>query len=120
MVSPFSSVSTLAKVAQQAQRFFFASVVSAMQIPERQLSELAESVRDFERGEEALTECWRTWRMCLDNSRENNRHFDSERWYPRASQTAKSSKFSGAGHSVSVSRPKDVAAVIQEAASNAR
>src|SRR5438105_1547538 len=69
MVSPFSSVSTLAKVAQQAQRFFFASVVSAMQIPERQLSELAESVRDFERGEEALTECWRTWRMCLDNSR---------------------------------------------------
>jgi hypothetical protein len=38
----------------------------------------------------------------------------------RASQTAKRSKFSGASHSVSVSRPKDVAAVIQEAASNAR
>src|SRR5437879_9766337 len=57
--------------------------------------------------------------MCLDTSRENNRHFDRERWYP-ASQAAKSSKFSGAGHSVSVSRPKDVAAVIQEAASNAR
>src|SRR5258705_752538 len=76
MVSPFSSVSTLAKVAQHAQRPFFASVIRAMQIPERQLSELAESVRDFERGEEALTECWRTWRMCLDNSERNNRHFD--------------------------------------------
>jgi hypothetical protein len=82
MVSPFSSVSTLAKVTQHAQQLFFASVVSAMEIPERQLSELAKSVRDFERGEEALTECWRTWRMCLDNSRENNRHFDRERWYP--------------------------------------
>jgi len=46
-------VSTLAKVAQHAQRFFFASVVSAMQIPEQPLSELAESVRVFERGEEA-------------------------------------------------------------------
>jgi len=44
-------VSTLAKVAQHALRFFFASVVSAMPIPERQLSELAESVRVFERGE---------------------------------------------------------------------
>src|SRR6266702_1997232 len=75
-------VSTLAKVAQHAQRFFFASVVSAMQIPERPLSELAESVRVFERGEAALTECWRTWRICLDNSRKNNRHFDRERWYP--------------------------------------
>src|SRR2546425_11719179 len=58
-----------------------------MRIPERRLSELAESVRDFERGEEALTEFWRTWRMCLDNSRENNRHFDRERCYPvRAKQ----------------------------------
>ena len=58
-----------------------------MQIPERPLSKLAESVRVFERGEEALTECWRTWRMCLDNSRENNRHFDRERCYPvRAKQ----------------------------------
>jgi hypothetical protein len=46
-----------------------------MQIPEGQLSELAESLRDFERGEEELAECWRTWRMCLDTSRENNRHF---------------------------------------------
>ena len=60
---------------------FFASVVSAMQIPERQHSELAESLRVFERGEEALTERWRTWRIYLDNSRENNRHFDRERWY---------------------------------------
>jgi len=76
MVSPFSSVSTLAKVAEHAQRLFFASVVSAKQIPERQLSELAESVRDFERSEEALTECWRTWRMWLETFRKNNRHFD--------------------------------------------
>ena len=50
-----------------------------MQIPERQLSELAESVRDFERSEEELTECWRIWRMYVDTSRENNPHFDRER-----------------------------------------
>src|SRR6267142_3123880 len=87
MVSPFSSVATLAKVAQHAQRFFLASVVSAMRIPERQLSELAESVRVFERDEEALTKYWRTWRMCLDNSQKNNRHFDREQWHPvRAEQ----------------------------------
>jgi hypothetical protein len=36
--------------------FFFASVVSAIQIPERLLSKLAESVRLFECGEEALSE----------------------------------------------------------------
>src|SRR6266404_5603955 len=53
--------------------------VSAMRIPERPLSELAESVRDFECGEEALADCWRTWRMCLDNSRKNNRHFERVR-----------------------------------------
>jgi hypothetical protein len=50
MVSPFSSDAPLAKVAQHAQRLFFASVVSAMQIPERQHSELAKSLRVFERG----------------------------------------------------------------------
>src|SRR5258705_8792372 len=79
MVSPFSSVSTLAKVVEHAQRLFFASVVSAKQIPERQLSELARSLREFGRGEEVLTECWRTWRMCVDTSRENYRQFGRER-----------------------------------------
>src|SRR5438067_3133198 len=57
----------------------FTSAVRATHIPDRQDSELVESMRDFERGEEALTEGWRTWRMCLDNSRENNRHFDRVR-----------------------------------------
>jgi len=120
MVSPFSSVSTLAKVAQYAQWLFFASVMSAMQIPERQHSELTESVRLFERGEEALTECgglggcaWiilgKIIATLIGNGvipcEPNNQEFEV---------------FRRASHSVYVSRPQDVAAVIQEAASNAR
>src|SRR6266404_3758877 len=112
MVSPFSSVSTLAKVAQHAQRLFFASTVSAMLIPERQHSELAESVRDFECGEEALAECWRTWRMCLDNSRKNNRHFERERWHPvRAKPPGVRSSQAPVTRSTAPGQ-KDVAAVI--------
>src|SRR6266542_6845708 len=105
---------------QYAQRLFFASVVSAMQIPERQHSELTESVRVFELGEEALTECWRTWRMCLDNSPENNRHFVRERWYSvRAKQPRVRSSQAPVTRSTAPGQ-KGVAAVIQVAASNAR
>jgi pimeloyl-ACP methyl ester carboxylesterase len=67
------------------------------------------------------TAAWRSkpsWMMVATKDRTINP--DLERWYARRAKSRKIVEVSGASHSIYVSRPSEVAALIEEAASHAR
>src|SRR3989442_1166451 len=97
---------------------YFAADLSAEQAAFMARSQVFDAAENFKPV--ITTAAWRSkpsWMLVATKDRTINP--DLERWY---AERAKSHKVevSGASHSVYVSRPKEVAAVIEEAASHAR
>jgi pimeloyl-ACP methyl ester carboxylesterase len=97
---------------------YFAADVSAEQAAFMARSQVLNAADNFKAA--ITTPAWRTkpsWMVVATKDRVINP--DLERWYAARAKSHKI-EVSGASHSVYVSRPKEVAAVIEEAASHAR